>query len=144
METVPADDAGQFSCTCMIASIIRIDAYRTQPPKHLTTMTENRFYALISRTTPTLVEFYATWCGPCRAMQTILEDLERNTRTRADVIRIDTDTAENINLTRQHRIMSVPTFILYREGRALWRHSGMISLDALTDVIRQYEKAEAL
>ena len=72
-------------------------------------MTENRFYALISRTTPTLVEFYATWCGPCREMQTILEDLERTMRTRADVIRIDTDSPENGDLTRQHRIMSVPT-----------------------------------
>lgn len=107
-------------------------------------MTENRFNDLISRSTPTLVEFYATWCGPCRAMQTILEDLERSTRTRADVIRIDTDTPENNILTRQQRIMSVPTFILYREGRALWRHSGVITLDTLTDVVRRYEKEEAL
>ncbi len=107
-------------------------------------MTENRFYALISRDTPTLVEFYATWCGPCREMQTILEDLERSMRTRADVIRIDTDLPENNELTRQHRIMSVPTFILYREGRAMWRHSGMVSLDTLTDIIKRYEKAAAL
>ncbi len=107
-------------------------------------MTENRFYALISRTTPTLVEFYATWCGPCREMQTILEDLERTMRTRADVIRIDTDSPENGNLTRQHHIMSVPTFILYREGRVMWRHSGVVSLETLTDIIRRYEKTEAL
>lgn len=107
-------------------------------------MTENRFYALISRTTPTLVEFYATWCGPCREMQTILEDLERTMRTRADVIRIDTDSPENGNLTRQHRIMSVPTFILYREGHVMWRHSGVVSLETLTDIIRRYEKTEAL
>lgn len=107
-------------------------------------MTENRFHALISRTTPTLVEFYATWCGPCREMQTILEDLERTMRTRADVIRIDTDSSENSDLTRQHRIMSVPTFILYREGRVMWRHSGVVSLETLTDIIRRYEKTEAL
>ena len=107
-------------------------------------MTENRFYALISRSTPTLVEFYATWCGPCREMQTILEDLERTMRTRADVIRIDTDSSENSDLVRQHRIMSVPTFILYREGRVMWRHSGIVSLDTLMDMIRRYEKTEAL
>lgn len=107
-------------------------------------MTENRFHALISRTTPTLVEFYATWCGPCREMQTILEDLERTMRTRADVIRIDTDSSENSDLTRQHRIMSVPTFILYREGRVMWRHSGVVSLETLKDIIRRYEKTEAL
>ncbi len=107
-------------------------------------MTENRFYALISRRMPTLVEFYATWCGPCREMQPILEDLERALRTRADVIRIDTDSPENSDLTRQHRIMSVPTFILYREGRALWRHSGMVSFETLSDIIKRYEKVEAL
>lgn len=107
-------------------------------------MTENRFNALIARDMPTLVEFYATWCGPCREMQAILEDLERNMRPRADVIRIDTDLPENIELTRQHRIMSVPTFILYRDGRALWRHSGMASLNMLTDIIKRYEKAEAI
>lgn len=107
-------------------------------------MTENRFYALISRDTPTLVEFYATWCGPCREMQPVLEDLERKIRTCADVIRIDTDLPENSELTRRHRIMSVPTFILYREGRTMWRHSGMVSLNTLTDIIKRYEKATVL
>ena len=59
-------------------------------------------------------------------------------------IKLDTDSPENGDLTRQHRIMSVPTFILYREGRVMWRHSGVVSLETLTDIIRRYEKTEAL
>lgn len=106
-------------------------------------MTQHDFNALIAPDRLVLVDFYATWCGPCKAMRSVIDALEEQRRNIVDIVRLDVDKFENAEPVKHYRVMSVPTFILFRQGRMLWRESGVISLDRLTDVIRQFERIEA-
>lgn len=107
-------------------------------------MTLQEFSDITSRDTLTLVDFYATWCGPCRAMHPVLDKLAAEAGDAVDIRRIDIDKPENAELVRHHRIMAVPTLILFRKGRNVWRQSGVIPLETLSDVIKRNEKVEAL
>ncbi len=75
-------------------------------------------------TVPVLVEFYADWCGPCRAVGPVVEELSREVTGRAKVVRLDVD-AES-ELAASHGIRSIPTFIAFKDGREVARESGAI------------------
>lgn len=83
-----------------------------------------------------LVDFYATWCGPCKMMHPILEQLKDDLGDSIRIIKIDVDKNEAVSL--QYRIQSVPTFMLFKSGEVLWRQSGTIRLNDLKSLISQY------
>ncbi|WP_297328178.1 thioredoxin [uncultured Bacteroides sp.] len=94
-----------------------------------------KFEELIQSENPVLVDFFATWCGPCKAMHPVLEGLKSEIGDSARIAKIDVDQHED--LATLYRIQAVPTFILFKKGEAVWRHSGVISGKDLKSVIEQ-------
>ncbi len=86
---------------------------------------------------PVLVDFYAEWCGPCRTMKPRLLDVAERIGENAKVVEIDVDKEKE--LAERYRIQSVPTFIIFKNGQQLWRHSGMISTIALLQILTDYQ-----
>ena len=96
-----------------------------------------RFEDLITSKIPVLVDFYAEWCGPCKMMAPILEQLKEMKGEKIRIAKIDVDKHED--LARSYKIQSVPTLILFKNGEALWRQSGVMQADDLKKIIEQYE-----
>ena len=86
----------------------------------------------------TLVDFFATWCGPCKMMHPVLEQLKEEMGDSLRIIKIDID--KNEALMEQYRIQSVPTLMLFRKGDALWRQSGAMSVSDLKKVVNSYQE----
>jgi thioredoxin 1 len=93
------------------------------------------FSDIIGDDTPTLVDFSAEWCGPCKAMSPVLQQLAGKVGEKAKIIKIDVD--KNPALAQNLQIMGVPTFILYKSRKPVWRQSGMVSLNQLVEVIEK-------
>ena len=85
----------------------------------------------------TLVDFFATWCGPCKMMHPVLEQLKEELGDSIRIIKIDVD--KNNSLAMNYRVQSVPTLMLFRKGEMLWRQSGALPLSALKKVIEQFQ-----
>lgn len=83
-----------------------------------------------------LVDFFANWCGPCKAMHPVIENVTKEMGDSIDVIKIDIDKYES--LASLYNVQSVPTFILIKEGKVIWRQSGTLSQSALLQLIRQH------
>ena len=86
---------------------------------------------------PVLVDFYAEWCGPCRVMKPTLLDVAERMGESATVLSIDIDKEQE--LAERFRIQSVPTLIIFKQGKQLWRQSGVISANALTKLLKDYQ-----
>ena len=92
-----------------------------------------KFNDIISSDKPTLVDFFATWCGPCQAQIHILSELKEEIGDKATILKIDVD--KNQELAVQFRVMSVPTLIIFKSGNVIWRESGLHDKDSLVKVI---------
>lgn len=95
------------------------------------------FNDIINDQKPTLVDFYATWCGPCRVQGPILEQVKEKVGDKANVIKIDVD--KNNDLAARYRVQSVPTLILFKGGEPVWRAAGVHQADVLVDKIKEHE-----
>lgn len=91
------------------------------------------FENLIHSGTPVLFDFHAAWCGPCKAMMPLLDELEAEFDTRVRIVRIDVD--EALDLAVRLKVMGVPTFMLYKNGQELWRQPGALSRAELRQVL---------
>ena len=95
-----------------------------------------KFEDLIKLPIPVLVDFFAEWCGPCKAMKPVLEEVKQNVGDKARIVKIDVD--EHEELATKYRIQAVPTFILFKDGEAVWRPSGVIHSSELQGVIEKH------
>lgn len=94
------------------------------------------FKELIQSDTPVLVDFYADWCGPCKAMSPVIQEVARQVNGKARVIKINID--KNVQAAQAYGVSAVPTFIIFRKGEILWRHPGMIDKNSLLNVLMQH------
>ena len=93
------------------------------------------FKELINSEKPVLVDFYADWCGPCKAMGPVIQEVARATQGKARVIKVDID--KSIQAAQAYQVQAVPTFIIFKKGNIVWRHSGMIDKISLENVLNQ-------
>ena len=94
------------------------------------------FNELIHSEKPVLVDFYAEWCGPCQIMKPRILDVAERIGEDAKVVQIDVDKEKEI--AERFRIQSVPTLIIFKKGKQLWRQTGVISTHALVLMLRNY------
>ncbi len=83
----------------------------------------SEFNDIIKETKPTLVDFFATWCGPCKMQAPILEEVKKKLGDSVNILKVDVD--QNPELSAQFSIRSVPTLILFKDGEAVWRGYGV-------------------
>ncbi len=94
------------------------------------------FNDLINGDKPVLVDFFADWCAPCKAMGPILQEVAQDVGDKANIVKVDVD--RNPQIAGQLGIRGIPTFILFQKGEIVWRQSGMQSAYALTNIINEY------
>ncbi len=91
----------------------------------------DNFNEIINSDKPTLVDFFATWCGPCKMQGPILDEVKNKVGDAANIIKIDVD--RNSDLSAKYQIRSVPTLIIFKNGEPQWRASGLQQLEVLIE-----------
>lgn len=99
-------------------------------------MANASFSELIKSETPTLLDFQAEWCGPCKMMKPVLEELKSSMGDRVRIIQIDID--RNPKLAEMFQIRGVPTFAIFKNGELKWMQAGMQHLQQLKNLIEQF------
>lgn len=94
----------------------------------------SKFREIIQSETPTLVDFYATWCGPCQQMHPILDHLKAKMGNSVRVVKIDVD--KNQEVAAKFKIRSVPTLLLFKKGEIVWRQAGGMDTKTLEQKIK--------
>lgn len=95
-----------------------------------------KFEDIIKSEKPVLIDFFATWCGPCKMMHPILEELHAKVGDKARIITIDID--KNEQLAAIYNVRSVPTLMVFKNGKLEWRESGVQPIEKLEQILAQY------
>ena len=93
------------------------------------------FQDIINSETPVLVDFFATWCGPCQMLAPILKEVKDSLEDQISIIKIDVD--KNEQLAAQYQVRGVPTMMLFKKGKQLWRQSGVLSKEQIIQIIKE-------
>lgn len=96
----------------------------------------SEFTDIISQSKPTLVDFFATWCGPCKMQAPILQQVKAEIGDAANIIKIDID--NNQELAARYRVQSIPTLILFKNGEPVWRAVGLQQQNVLAGKLKEY------
>lgn len=96
------------------------------------------FQSLIENEKPVLVDFFATWCGPCQMLSPTLKQVKDQLGERVSIIKIDVD--KNPEIAETYRVRGVPTMMLFQNGVQLWRQSGVLSKDEIVKTILEKTK----
>lgn len=94
------------------------------------------FGELIQSDKPTLVDFYATWCGPCKLMVPVLKELKEKTGNKLTIVKVDVDQEQDA--ARKLGIQGVPTLILFQNGAIKWQQSGVMSAQQLLKLLQPF------
>lgn len=92
-----------------------------------------KFDQLIQSEKPILVDFFATWCGPCKMLSPILKEVKEQLGEQISIIKIDVD--KNQQVASQYQVRGVPTMILFQKGKQLWRQSGVLDKSTIINII---------
>ena len=94
------------------------------------------FNDIINSDKPVLVDFFAEWCGPCKMMAPILKDVKKDIGDAITIIKVDVD--KSPQAAQQYQVQGVPTLILFKNGKPLWRQSGVVNKAGLVSVIKKF------
>ena len=94
------------------------------------------FNELINSTKPTLVDFYADWCGPCKMMSPLIEETKKDLGDGATVLKIDID--KNNDIAVKYGIRSIPTLLIFKEGKVVWRQSGVPPKNLIVESVKKF------
>jgi thioredoxin 1 len=95
---------------------------------------KNNFKSIINSETPVLVDFFAEWCGPCKVLAPILAQVKEEMGQGVKIVKIDVD--KNQPLAAQYQVRGVPTMLLFKSGKQVWRQSGVLQKSELIHIIK--------
>lgn len=95
----------------------------------------NSFQNIINSDKPVLVDFFATWCGPCKMLAPVLKEVKDSLGENISIIKIDVD--KNQELASLQQVRGVPTMMLYQNGKQLWRQSGVLTKNEIIAIIKE-------
>ena len=91
------------------------------------------FGSLIASEKPVLVDFFADWCGPCKMLAPVLKQVKDQLGDQVRIVKIDVD--QNSGIAAKYQVRGVPTLILFKSGQAVWRQSGVVPANTITQAI---------
>lgn len=96
----------------------------------------SKFDELINGETPVLIDFHATWCGPCKTLAPIIKEVKEDFGNHLTILKVDVD--KNQAIAAKMKIKGVPTLVLYQKGKQLWRQSGVMPANQLIAIVKEH------
>ena len=97
----------------------------------------SNFNDIINSDKPVLVDFFAEWCGPCKTMAPILKEVKSQLGDKSTIIKVDID--KNPNAAQTYQVRSVPTLMIFKKGKILWKQSGVVPSHELVRLVNQFQ-----
>ena len=95
----------------------------------------SNFHELINRNTPTVVDFYADWCAPCRMMPPILKDVKSQFGDKVNILKVDVD--KNQKAAQKYGIRSIPTLLIFKNGKVVWKKVGVAQANEISGALKK-------
>ncbi len=97
---------------------------------------KSSFSKIVASESPVLVDFYADWCGPCKMLAPILEQVKQELGDSVKIVKIDVD--KNQSIASKYQVRGVPTMLLFKNGKQLWRQSGVLQKNDIVKIIQSH------